>query len=334
MDTEKPQAASESAASGVEGQVGVGSETDIAKTRLAETGRNDRCPCGSGKKYKKCHLTADEAAASAPAGPPDPSEHVQQGWRLFEQRRPGAAEKEFRAALEIKPDLVDAQVGIGLAKISAGDNDGARAQLGEVIKAGQTVLDKLRQEGAQDGFGRKETQPYLRASHALGCLAYEQDRYDDALVDFERVFAVDQGPVGTEARLLAGKTLIKLGRPGEAVPVLEPAANSEAGSVRGHMELALAHFGAGDRTAAEAALDGALDANPHLGKAVLGQIRRHVDSPLGASPGSREEAVLYAQTYGGEWNQEAKTFLEQVLAARAAKRKAASAASADEAAAG
>ena len=30
--------------------------------RLKTTGRNDSCPCGSGKKYKKCHLIEDEAA--------------------------------------------------------------------------------------------------------------------------------------------------------------------------------------------------------------------------------------------------------------------------------
>ncbi len=30
-----------------------------------KTGRNDECPCGSGKKYKKCHLQADEKAQSA-----------------------------------------------------------------------------------------------------------------------------------------------------------------------------------------------------------------------------------------------------------------------------
>jgi SEC-C motif len=33
--------------------------------RLKATGRNDRCPCGSGKKYKKCHLAEDEAARTA-----------------------------------------------------------------------------------------------------------------------------------------------------------------------------------------------------------------------------------------------------------------------------
>ncbi len=30
-----------------------------------KTGRNDACPCGSGKKYKKCHLESDEKAQSA-----------------------------------------------------------------------------------------------------------------------------------------------------------------------------------------------------------------------------------------------------------------------------
>jgi hypothetical protein len=26
-------------------------------------GRNDPCPCGSGKKYKKCHMAVDQNAA-------------------------------------------------------------------------------------------------------------------------------------------------------------------------------------------------------------------------------------------------------------------------------
>jgi uncharacterized protein YecA (UPF0149 family) len=36
--------------------------------RAARPGRNDPCWCGSGKKYKKCHLASDEASpVSAPA---------------------------------------------------------------------------------------------------------------------------------------------------------------------------------------------------------------------------------------------------------------------------
>jgi tetratricopeptide (TPR) repeat protein len=32
---------------------------------MAKIGRNDPCPCNSGKKYKKCCLASDEAAARA-----------------------------------------------------------------------------------------------------------------------------------------------------------------------------------------------------------------------------------------------------------------------------
>jgi preprotein translocase subunit SecA len=30
-----------------------------------KVGRNDPCPCGSGKKYKKCHLPMEEGGAPA-----------------------------------------------------------------------------------------------------------------------------------------------------------------------------------------------------------------------------------------------------------------------------
>ncbi|MCC6874913.1 MAG: SEC-C domain-containing protein, partial [Sandaracinaceae bacterium] len=34
-----------------------------------DVGRNDLCPCGSGKKYKKCCLDTDAAARSRDAAP-------------------------------------------------------------------------------------------------------------------------------------------------------------------------------------------------------------------------------------------------------------------------
>jgi hypothetical protein len=61
-------------------------------------GRNDPCHCGSGKKYKLCHLDKDEAAAraarakaaakEAPAesapekpAPPQPRHNTRQPWK-------------------------------------------------------------------------------------------------------------------------------------------------------------------------------------------------------------------------------------------------------------
>ena len=51
-------------------------------------GRNDPCPCGSGKKYKHCHLALDEA--------PRPEDVT---WRRLQRATEGLAEALFKAAI-------------------------------------------------------------------------------------------------------------------------------------------------------------------------------------------------------------------------------------------
>jgi tetratricopeptide (TPR) repeat protein len=287
--------------------------TAAARVRLTVTGRNDVCPCGSGKKYKKCHLVGDEAATAPVPEAPDANKTLANAWSLFEQRRPGAAEREFRAALALDPALTDARVGIGMARLSANDVDAAKTELGAVVQEAQKEFEKLRADNVKDAFTRPEVQPIIRAAHALGCLAYDQERYADAFVDLERVFSIDEGAVGTEARLIAGKALMKEKRPVEAIAVLEPAIKAETGGGRAQMGLALAHFVVGSEADARAALTAALHANAHFGKAVLGRIRRHVENVAGTQPGTIEEALVYAQTYGDTWTDEAKAFLAGAL---------------------
>jgi hypothetical protein len=54
---------------------------------MAIVGRNQPCPCGSGKKYKHCCLARDEAAATATReqqrrdAPPTPVHAPRAGWR-------------------------------------------------------------------------------------------------------------------------------------------------------------------------------------------------------------------------------------------------------------
>jgi tetratricopeptide (TPR) repeat protein len=294
-----------------------------ARARLAHTGRNDPCPCGSGKKYKKCHLAADEGAVAAPAAAPDPEEMLATGWRLFEQRRPGAAEKLFRSALALRPGWADALAGTGLARLQSGDNEGARQEFREVQRVSEPIAAELRGSGAKDAFTRKESQAYIRSCHALGCLDFDEKKYEEALVELERVYAVDEGAVGTEARLIAGIALVKLGRAAEAAPVLEVAAKAEAGAGRAPMSLALAHFLAGNREAAERALEQALAANANLAKVLLGRVPKRAANLGTATPGSREEAFGYVQTYGDAWEAPAKKFLEEYMETRAALPKAA-----------
>jgi tetratricopeptide (TPR) repeat protein len=301
-----------------------------ARERLAATGRNDACPCGSGKKYKKCHLAADEQATLAPPEAPDAKELAAAGWRLFEQRRPGAAEKEFRAALEVDAGLQDARVGIGMARLSAGNADGAKQELGIVIEAGEAEVAKLRAKGVKDAFSQAEAQPYIRAAHALGCLAYDENRFEDTVKDLERVFSIDDGSVGIEARLIAAKALMKLEKPADAAALLEPATKLEGGAGRAQLALALAHFAAGDEAKAKTALTAALDSNGHYGKALLGRVRRRVENVAAAQPGSLEEALLYAQTYGDVWTDTAKKFVAGVIDEKPAKKPAPAAAAESE----
>jgi tetratricopeptide (TPR) repeat protein len=292
-----------------------------ARTRLAATGRNDACACGSGKKYKKCHLPADEQAAAPPVAAPDAQELLSNGWRLFEQRRPGAAEKEFRAALAVDANLTDAHVGIGMARLSAGNADGAKEELGAVLASGEAKAEELRAKGTKDAFSQPEVQPYIRAAHALGCLAYDEERYEDAAKDLGRVFGIDDGTVGIEARLIAAKALMKLERAADAAALLEPATKLETGKGRAELGLALAKFSAGAEAEAGTALNAALDTNAHYGKALLGRVRRRVENVAAAQPGSLEEALLYTQTYGDVWTEGAKAFLEKILDERAAAKK-------------
>ena len=79
------------------------------------TGRNDKCPCGSGRKYKKCCYRA--ASAAVQAAPPDPflaavAQH--QAGRLE------AAEAGYRALLQRQPQHADAIHYLGLIAYQRG----------------------------------------------------------------------------------------------------------------------------------------------------------------------------------------------------------------------
>jgi hypothetical protein len=79
-----------------------------ALARLKDAGRNDPCPCGSGKKYKKCHQPADEEA-----------ERKQRTEALAAAVKEGEA-KDAEKALEgegaAKPQLKPAHASAGPAK--------------------------------------------------------------------------------------------------------------------------------------------------------------------------------------------------------------------------
>ena len=68
-------------------------------------GRNDPCPCGSGKRYKQCHGAAGGAATTAAvAPPPSPDALATRGMQAHQRGDLAAAERDYRAALATAPE--------------------------------------------------------------------------------------------------------------------------------------------------------------------------------------------------------------------------------------
>jgi tetratricopeptide (TPR) repeat protein len=70
-------------------------------------GRNDPCPCGSGRRYKQCHGAMGGATSPGPAGPasaPTPETLAARGMQAHQRGDLAAAERDYRAALATAPE--------------------------------------------------------------------------------------------------------------------------------------------------------------------------------------------------------------------------------------
>jgi tetratricopeptide (TPR) repeat protein len=99
---------------------------------VPKTGRNDPCPCGSGKKYKHCCLDKDRAADLAPA--------VQQRLALEAQKAnqvalPTANQEELREILETlkEANALDAASNAVVDLVHAGRLDEAEQAARELL---------------------------------------------------------------------------------------------------------------------------------------------------------------------------------------------------------
>ncbi len=140
---------------------------------MARTGRNDPCPCGSGRKYKHCCLARDEAAARA-ARPAQPAAAT--------ARRPSLA------SYVQDRDEVDELTEASNAVISL-------VRTGNLDAAEQAAHDLLaRFPDVHDGYGRLGMVSEARGDHrqaadyyrkAIAVIRDHPDGYDP---EFEAVY--------------------------------------------------------------------------------------------------------------------------------------------------
>ena len=110
------------------GIIRVDQQQDVTATHM--TGRNDACPCGSGKKYKKCHGLTGESVAAVAANGTAASTLLEQCRRLYEQKQFAAA---WSLALQLpkSAQTCRVQVDILVARRETDDLDQALVIIGQ-----------------------------------------------------------------------------------------------------------------------------------------------------------------------------------------------------------
>ena len=140
---------------------------------MAKIGRNDPCPCGSGKKYKKCCMASDEAAARA-ARPAQPA--------AASARRPSLA--SYFQEHDERDELTEASNAV-VDMVQAGNLDAAEQAARDLLARFPDVhdgYDRLGMVCEARGDHRQAADYYRKA---INVIRNHPDAYEPA---FEAVF--------------------------------------------------------------------------------------------------------------------------------------------------
>ena len=184
-----------------------------AKRQLATppaVGRNDPCPCGSGRKYKQCH---GALGAAAPA--PTADALAQEGLALHQQGNLDAAEGKYRAALATDPDHPIAQHYLGVIAHQRGSHE-------EALPLLQRTVDAVPRE------------PEFHNNLGLALAAL--DRNDEAIAAYRAALDLKADHVGAWTNL--GLALQAQNRVGEAIAAFRKAVALAPQFAQAHWNLA------------------------------------------------------------------------------------------------
>jgi tetratricopeptide (TPR) repeat protein len=198
-----------------------------AANAATKVGRNDPCPCGSGRKYKHCCQPKETAARSAVAkAGPSPASKTKAltaaGLRHAEAGRHTQAIAAFREIVQLDPDNPEAHHSLGLAYIGGGRlNEAAltlsravnlRPSFVKALRALASLLENLGQSREAAAVYRRLSQIWAdgveRRLFAARALLLE-DRLEEAETELRRVIAV--APRDGRGRILLGRLLLEQG---------------------------------------------------------------------------------------------------------------------------
>ncbi len=257
---------------------------------MSTVGRNDLCPCGSGKKYKRCCLPRDEAKAQAEA---------------FVRPRPAPAPVEAPFAAELRPD-VDRAVQRLLVRLERGERENLETNFNDLLQRYPDYHMTNYAMGVYVGLAHNDPAgaipffekavrvfpPLAEAHYNLGSACVKAVRLDAALVAFRNAIRYSDGADGIDEmareRLRELEQIIrdtspfltleafvenqklfdrafeslKAQRYEQAVELFKKVLEQQPEHVQSYGNMALALAGLGHKAAALASLDKALALDP------------------------------------------------------------------------
>jgi tetratricopeptide (TPR) repeat protein len=218
---------------------------------MVKPGRNDPCPCGSGKKYKRCcgGLSSVGVPRAGELAHTDAEMHFDLGVARHDHGDLADAAASFRRALELRPDFAEAHGNLGNALVDLGQLEDAvyhyrrmlelRPDLAEAHNnLGNALLSLRRFEEAAVSYRQAVAlRPNAPGAHAnLGNVLHALGRPQEALIHCRR--ALELEPDSPEAELLKGNALFDLG-------LFDEAAASYARALELKPDYTEAHIAAG-----------------------------------------------------------------------------------------
>ena len=166
-------------------------DADVAKARErhAAAGRNDPLPVRLGQEVQEVsprRRRGRDVHAARTAGRQGAADRTAGACSSSAARAPPRRSSARRSAADGDPAgrARRHRDGAALGRQHRRRKGGAQRRAGRRRGADRQAA---REGKARDAFEQPELQPFIRAAHALGCLAYDEERYADAVKDLDRV---------------------------------------------------------------------------------------------------------------------------------------------------